>query len=148
MKRQEQQVENTWRLEDIYENEDLFSRDAEKLDALMDEFAGFQGTLKDGREALLKVMRLYEEMNQIFEKLYVYANQRNHEDTANAKYQKMSGEMNIVAAKLSQVTAWLESEILELDEAALRQEMEQEPELKKYDWFLTQITRKKNAHSG
>ena len=35
MKRQEQQVENTWRLEDIYENEDLFSRDAEKLDALM-----------------------------------------------------------------------------------------------------------------
>ena len=143
MKRQEQQVENTWRLEDIYENEDLFYRDAEKLDALMDEFAGFQGTLKDGREALLKVMRLYEEMNQIFEKLYVYANQRNHEDTANAKYQKMSGEMNIVAAKLSQVTAWLESEILELDEAALRQEMEQEPELKKYDWFLTQITRKK-----
>lgn len=145
MKRQEQCTENTWRLEDIYENEDLFSQDAEKLDALMDQFAGLQGTLKDGSEALLKVMQLYEEMNQIFEKLYVYANQRNHEDTANAKYQKMSGEMNIIAAKLSQVTAWLESEILELDEAALRHEMEQEPELKKYDWFLTQITRKK-AH--
>ena len=111
----------------------------------MDEFAGLQGTLKDGSEALLKIMQLYEEMNQIFEKLYVYANQRNHEDTANAKYQKMSGEMNIVAARLSQVTAWLESEILELDEAVLRQEMELEPELKKYDWFLIQITRKK-AH--
>ena len=145
MKRQEQQMENTWRLEDIYENEDLFSQDAERLDARMDQFAGLQGTLKDGSEALLKVMRLYEEMNQIFEKLYVYANQRNHEDTANAKYQKMSGEMNIVAARLSQVTAWLESEILELDEAVLRQEMELEPELKKYDWFLIQITRKK-AH--
>ena len=145
MKRQEQCTENTWRLEDIYENEDLFSQDAERLDARMDEFAGLQGTLKDGSEALLKVMRLYEEMNQIFEKLYVYANQRNHEDTANAKYQKMSGEMNIVAARLSQVTAWLESEILELDEAVLRQEMELEPELKKYDWFLIQITRKK-AH--
>ena len=145
MKRQEQQMENTWRLEDIYENEDLFSQDAERLDARMDQFAGLQGTLKDGSEALLKVMQLYEEMNQIFEKLYVYANQRNHEDTANTKYQKMSGEMNIVAARLSQVTAWLESEILELDEAVLRQEMELEPELKKYDWFLIQITRKK-AH--
>ena len=145
MKRQEQQMENTWRLEDIYENEDLFSQDAERLDARMDQFAGLQGTLKDGSEALLKIMQLYEEMNQIFEKLYVYANQRNHEDTANAKYQKMSGEMNIVAARLSQVTAWLESEILELDEAVLRQEMELEPELKKYDWFLIQITRKK-AH--
>ena len=145
MKRQEQRTENTWRLEDIYENEELFSQDAEKLDALMDEFAGLQGTLKDGSKALLKTMQLYEQMNQIFEKLYVYANQRNHEDTANAKYQKMSGEMNIIAARLSQVTAWLESEILELDEAALRYEMGLEPELKKYDWFLTQITRKK-AH--
>ena len=143
MKREEQKPENTWRLEDLYENEELFSQDGEKLDALMNQFAELQGTLKNGREALLKVMQLYEEMNQIFEKLYVYANQRNHEDTANAKYQKMSGEMNIAAAKLSQVTAWLESEILELDEAVLRNEMEQTPELKKYDWFLTQIIRKK-----
>ena len=145
MKREEQKTENTWRLEDLYENEELFSQDGEKLDALMNQFVELQGTLKNGREALLKALQLYEEMNQIFEKLYVYANQRNHEDTANAKYQKMSGETQIIAAKLSQVTSWLESEILELDEAALRNEMEQEPQLKKYDWFLTQITRKK-AH--
>ena len=145
MKREEQKPESTWRLEDLYENEELFSQDGEKLDALMNQFAELQGTLKNGREALLKALQLYEEMNQIFEKLYVYANQRNHEDTANAKYQKMSGETQIIAAKLSQVTSWLESEILELDEAALRNEMDQEPKLKKYDWFLTQITRKK-AH--
>ena len=145
MKREEQKLENTWRLEDIYENEELFSEDGEKLDALMDQFANLQGTLKDGSEAVLKVMSLYEEMNRIFEKLYVYANQRNHEDTANARYQKMSGEMNIVAAKLSQMTAWLESEILELDEKTVESYMEQNTELKKYDWFLTQIIRKK-AH--
>ena len=83
MKRQEQRVENTWRLEDLYENEVLFSQDAEKLDAWMEQFAELQGTLQDGAEALEKALKLYEEMNQIFEKLYVYANQRNHEDTAN-----------------------------------------------------------------
>ena len=143
MKREEQKPKNTWRLEDIYENEELFSEDGEKLDQLMEQFSGCQGTLKEGKEALLKVMKLYEEMNQIFEKLYVYANQRNHEDTANAWYQKMSGEMNIIAAKLNQVTAWLESEILELDEGRLDSYMEQEPKLQQYRWFLTQITRKK-----
>ena len=145
MKRQEQQVENTWRLEDLYENEELFSQDAERLDAMMEQFAGLQGTLKDGAEALRKALKLYEEMNQIFEKLYVYANQCNHEDTANAKYQKMSGETQIIAAKMNQVTSWLEPEILLLDEKTLKNEMDQEPELKKYDWFLQQITRKK-AH--
>ena len=68
MKREEQKPENTWRLEDLYENEELFSQDGEKLDALMNQFAGLQGTLKNGREALLKALQLYEEMNQIFEK--------------------------------------------------------------------------------
>ena len=114
MKRQEQRVENTWRLEDLYENEVLFSQDAEKLDAWMEQFAELQGTLQDGAEALEKALKLYEEMNQLFEKLYVYANQRNHEDTANAKYQKMSGETQIMAAKMNQVTSWLEPEILML----------------------------------
>ena len=145
MKRQEQRKEDTWCLEDLYENEDLFSRDTEQLDELMEQFAGLQGTLKEGAEALIKVMKLYEEMNQIFEKLYVYANQRNHEDTANAKYQKMSGETQLIAAKLNQVTSWLEPEILALDEAMIKQSMEQMPELQKYDWFLQQIIRKK-AH--
>ena len=145
MKRQEQRVENTWRLEDLYENEVLFSQDAEKLDAWMEQFAELQGTLQDGAEALEKALKLYEEMNQIFEKLYVYANQRNHEDTANAKYQKMSGETQIIAAKMNQVTSWLEPEILMLDEGTLKNEVDQVPELKKYDWFLKQIIRKK-AH--
>ncbi len=145
MKRQEQRKEDTWCLEDLYENEDLFSRDAERLDELMEQFAGLQGTLKEGAEALIKVMKLYEEMNQIFEKLYVYANQRNHEDTANAKYQKMSGETQLIAAKLNQVTSWLEPEILALDVAIITQSMEQMPELQKYAWFLQQIIRKK-AH--
>ena len=145
MKRQEQRVENTWRLEDLYENEVLFSQDAEKLDAWMEQFAELQGTLQDGAEALEKALKLYEEMNQLFEKLYVYANQRNHEDTANAKYQKMSGETQIMAAKMNQVTSWLEPEILMLDEGTLKNEVDQVPELKKYDWFLKQIIRKK-AH--
>ena len=145
MKRQEQRVENTWRLEDLYENEVLFSQDAEKLDAWMEQFAELQGTLQDGAEALEKALKLYEEMNQLFEKLYVYANQRNHEDTANAKYQKMSGETQIMAAKMNQVTSWLEPEILMLDEGTLKNEVDQVPELKKYDWFLNQIIRKK-AH--
>ena len=145
MKRQEQRMENTWRLEDLYENEVLFSQDAEKLDAWMEQFAELQGTLQDGAEALEKALKLYEEMNQLFEKLYVYANQRNHEDTANAKYQKMSGETQIMAAKMNQVTSWLEPEILMLDEGTLKNEVDQVPELKKYDWFLNQIIRKK-AH--
>ena len=57
----------------------------------------------------------------------------------------MSGETQLIAAKLNQVTSWLEPEILALDVAIITQSMEQMPELQKYAWFLQQIIRKK-AH--
>ena len=94
--RQEQKTEDTWNMQDLYENEDLFRADAEKLEKLIKDFSSLQGSLTQGPEQLLKVLKLYEEMNLVFERMYVYANQKYHEDTSNAKYQQMSGEMHIM----------------------------------------------------
>lgn len=54
MKRQEQRVENTWRLEDLYENEVLFSQDAEKLDAWMERSQNFRERCKMEQKPLKK----------------------------------------------------------------------------------------------
>lgn len=121
MIRQEQKIEDTWRMEDLYETEEAFGADCEMLEKQIGEFSSLQGTLEQGAEQLLKVLELYAQMNQVFEKLYVYANQRYHEDTANAKYQRMSGEMQILATRLSQAAAWLEPEILALPRKKLEE---------------------------
>lgn len=140
MTRQEQKVENTWNMQDLYANEELFAADGEKVGAMMEKFAACEGTLSEGAEQIKKVLQLYEEMSLIFEKMYVYANQKWHEDMANAKYQKMSGEMQIMAAKLSQAGAWLEPELLALPKEML----EDHEELKAYQRFIEQITRKRS----
>lgn len=155
MTRQEQKIEDTWNMQDLYETEELFSEDARKLEKQMEEFAALQGSLDQGAGQLLKVLELYEEMNLTFEKLYVYANQRYHEDTANAKYQKMSGEMQIMAASLSQAASWLEPELLALPEDVLEgyflaeeakgQEEKVSAKLAGYRRFVEQITRQR-AH--
>lgn len=119
MKRQEQKVENTWNMQDLYMDEALYSKDAELLDEMMKNFAAMEGTLNQGAEQFLKVMKLYEEMNLIFERVYVYANQKWHEDTSDAKYQQMTGEVQILATQMGQATSWLEPEILALPEDVL-----------------------------
>ena len=107
MKRQEQKTENTWNMQDLYANEELFDGDVKKLEAMMEEFSKFEGTLGLGVQQIEEAMKQYEELNFIYEKLHVYANQKYHEDTANAKYQKMSGEMQILETKLGQKLSWI-----------------------------------------
>ena len=152
--RQEQKTEDTWNMQDLYENEELFSKDAEKLEELMEKFSSFQGSLTQGPGQLLKVMKLYEEMNLIFERLYVYANQKYHEDTSDAKYQQMSGEMQILSTQFGQACAWLEPELLALPGEVLDsyfcETEETDPdyavkkELAGYSRFLKEITRRRD----
>ena len=53
--RQEQKAENTWNMQDLYANEELFSEDGEKLEKMMEEFASYKGTLAEGAEQMRKV---------------------------------------------------------------------------------------------
>ena len=144
--RQEQKAENTWNMQDLYANEELFSEDGEKLEKMMEEFASYKGTLAEGAEQMRKVLKLYEDMNLVFERMYVYANQKYHEDTANARYQQMSGEMQIIMTRLGQTQAWLEPEILNLPEKVLNAYFTQtdgKNGLEPYRRFVQQITRRK-----
>lgn len=143
MTRQEQRVEDTWNMQDLYADEELYEADGEKLEKMTEEFASYEGTLSQGAEQLLKVLRLYEEMNLLFERMYVYANQKWHEDTANARYQQMSGEMQIMATKLGQAASWLEPEILAMPQEVLEAYLSEGKEEAGYRRFIEQITRKR-----
>lgn len=138
--REQQKTEDTWNMQDLYATEELFQEDAEKLSCMMEEFSSMKGSLGKGEPELLKTLQLYEQMNEVFESLYVYAFQRYHEDTTNPKYQQMSGEMQIIASNLSQAVSWMEPELLSLPENAFERE-----KLAKYKRFILQIVRQK-AH--
>lgn len=144
MKRQEQRLEDTWNMQDLYATEELFCEDTALLEKIMEEFSGFEGTLSRSVEQAAAAMRLYENMNFTYEKLHVYANQKYHEDTANAKYQKMSGEMQILEARLGQSLAWFEPELLALPKELLNTYIESD-QMSDYRSFLSRIARKR-AH--
>lgn len=158
MTRDQQRVEDTWNMQDMYATEELFSEDAELLEKCIEELQGMQGTLKQGAQQLLKALKLYAKASEIYEKLYVYANQKYHENTANAKYQQMSGEMQIIGTRLSQAVSWMEPELLAIpqevlegyfsadmaDQKGSQTDNAEARELAKFRRFVEQITRKRD----
>ena len=140
--RQEQRVEDTWKMEDIFATEEQFQDEVKQLEEMTKEFASYEGTLSESAVHAAKVLDLYSRMSHTFERLYVYSAQKSHEDMADAKYQKLEGEMQILGVQLGQVSAWLDPEILALPEELLQQYLADE-HMKPYVRFIEQITRRK-----
>ena len=113
-KREEGKKETQWRLEDMYASNEAWEADAALLSEKIEKLGSFRGRLGEGAKVFLEVFRLHDEANMLFEKVYVYANQRHHEDTGNSFYQALSGRAQTLMVALSQAEAYMTPEILAL----------------------------------
>lgn len=141
--RDQQKIEDTWDLSTLYVSDEAFQAESEELEKKIEEFKALKGTLSDGAEAFLHMLKSYENINYLFERQMVYANQRYHQDTTNAFYQQMSGEVQIMGTMLGESLSWLEPEILSLPENTIQGYFEKMPEMETYRRFVYQITRRR-----
>ena len=82
-----------------------------------------------------------EQISMIYSELAVYANQRYHEDTGNAVYQKLTGEVQTLGVQMMQSISWFQPELLALPEARLTQYYAEEPKLEGYRRQVEEVTR-------
>ena len=142
-KREEVKKEDTWALEDLYASEQLFEEDCGRLAGMIEEFPKYKGRLKEGSGVLLKMLEDYSGMNKLFEKVYVYANQRLHQDMGNAASQKSAASTEVWMDKMNAAESYMVPEILGLPEKLLTEYCREERELEKYRRFLDEIFRQK-----
>lgn len=142
-KREEVKKEDTWALEDLYASEQLFEEDCGRLAGMIEEFPKYKGRLKEGSGVLLEMLEDYSGMNKLFEKVYVYANQRLHQDMGNAASQKSAASTEVLMDKMNAAESYMVPEILGLPEKALTEYCREERELEKYRRFLDEIFRQK-----
>ena len=91
-------------------------------------------------------MAAFQEMDRLscsLEKIYVYANQRYHEDTGNHKYQELSARAARLEMEVSQALSFAEPEIMEIPEERLELFYEQVPGLEQYRRKLDECLRMK-----
>lgn len=131
-----------WRLEDIYENVDLWDNDYNRVKELLSELLTFKGKIKNS-ENLLRVLRLQDEVGQLSSKLFVYARMRRDEDNTNTKYQALADKAMRLNVEVSSVTSFIVPEILSIEIDKLRSIINESKELKIYEHYIDELIRYK-----
>jgi len=83
-----------WKVDKLYNNDNIWEEDFIKLQQLSSRITQFKGKLHEGKQ-LLEYLKNYIEISSLFEDLAVYAHLRSDEDTTNSKYQVIKEKINI-----------------------------------------------------
>lgn len=140
-KRSETPKESRWKLEDLYPNQAAWDAEYAKVKSMLGDVAAFQGKLKDA-DAIARCFELDDEISLLTERLYVYANMRHHEDTAEPKYQALSDKSKKLSVEVGEATSFVTPEILALSEDELKKLIDA-PQLAKFKRTLTEMLRQK-----
>lgn len=141
--RQDVPEEKTWRLEDIFATNDVWEKELAEVTELSKQAASFQGTFKNGPEALYKALQYRDELSQRLQILYTYAHMRHDEDTANNTYQAMESRIKSVYVKAGTELSYFVPELLELSDETVASYLEESDELKLYKQLLDEISKQR-----
>ncbi len=146
LKRNEISDEYKWNLEDMFASDELWEEEYEQTKELCNKIASYQGKLTESAATLLAYFQDTDEANYHLERIYVYANERYHQDTAVSQYQGYASRADSLMVMAESSSAFAEPEILEVSEETIDAFYKEQPELLKYQRAIDEILRKK-AHT-
>jgi len=88
-------------------------------------------------------LNLYEELSEGALKLIVYANMRQDEDTTESKYQALLSRARSLYTQIGSVMSFYLPELLQISDEELSNFIVAEPQLKKYEHFLQDVSRQR-----
>lgn len=141
-KREEINLEDKWKLEKIYVNEDAWEKDFNILKKESPKLREFAGKLND-KEEILKYLELNEKVSRLGETLYVYAHMKSDEDTSNQKYQSYMNKIDAFMAEFASYGAFFVPEILALPDEFIKDLIKNDERFKIYEFMLMDILKEK-----
>ncbi|MDQ0222147.1 oligoendopeptidase F [Streptococcus moroccensis] len=133
----------TWDLSTIFPSDEAWEAELSEIMVALEEASRFEGTLAQSGHALLEVTEAYLALARRIDTLYVYGHMKNDQDTREAKYQEFNAKGKTAYAKLSQVFAFYEPELLALSEETFNQFVKEEPGLEAYAHYFDRLFQNK-----
>ncbi|MDQ0058454.1 oligoendopeptidase F [Paenibacillus harenae] len=142
-KRSESAPETTWKLEDIFADQAAWDSEFAEAKKLIKKVADYEGKLADPAQ-LKACFELEDELSLHVERLYVYANMKHHEDTAEPVYQALSDKSKKLSVETGEALSFITPEVLGLSDNELEAMIGNES-LAKFRHTLEEMRRQK-AH--
>jgi len=108
-----------WSIDNLFETDEKWSKEYERLELEIPKIEAFKGKLKDA-DMILKCIEMELGIMKDIHRVYVYANMKSHEDGGNSKYQGFATQSDSLLVLATEAFSFINPEILALDEAFLR----------------------------
>ena len=138
--------EYKWDLTAIYPSDQAWRAAKETFAARLPELREFQGTLASSPSRLADALESQSSFDKELARLFVYAGLHSDQDTRVSMYQGMQQAMIQLGSAFGTETAFLEPEILKMENPTIESFIAQEPRLKIYRHYLEDIARRR-AHT-
>jgi oligoendopeptidase F len=135
-----------WNLADLYPSDEAWRAAKDKVLGDIQTLAPFKGTLAQSADRLADALDAANRIGKDFQRVAIYAGLSSDQDTRVSAYQGMQQEMQQAGAMFGETVAFLEPEILKIDQATLDKWMAGSPRLKTYAHYLDDIQRRR-AHT-
>lgn len=142
-KRSDIAVEDTWRLEDIFKNDESWEAEFKEVKAALPKIGEFRGKLGESADAFLEALTYQDAVMERLGKLYTYAHMRYDQDTGDSHYQGLNDRASNLYTQASSVSSYIIPEILSMDEAQIKSFLNEKEELKVYGHTLDEINRQR-----
>src|SRR5689334_13515913 len=109
-----------WDLSDIYRDWAAWDADRAGLEALIDEYAAFKGTLGQSSDRLRAAFQLSDRLGQLAYKVYFFPALRYDEDQRDNQINARKQQVQALMARWQQATSWFNPELLTLPLATVR----------------------------
>ncbi|HPL53716.1 MAG TPA: oligoendopeptidase F [Bacillota bacterium] len=142
-KRNEIPQENRWKLEDIYASNDLWEKDYQKVKEMSGKLLPYKEHMDESPAKLLECLNLSTDMTRLFEKVYVYAHMRSHEDSTVSFYQGLADRADSLGVTVNSANSFIVPSILSMPDEKLEGFLKESEDLRFYKRFLDEIRRMK-----
>lgn len=136
-----------WDLTNLYPTEAAWRQKKTEIENQIPEIETHKGKISQSSEQLLACLQLLSAINKEFGRLYSYASMNSDQDTRVSKYLGMKSELSQLGTRISSAAAFVEPEILAMDESVIQRFLAENTGLKIYRQYIDDIVRRKE-HTG
>lgn len=137
--RNEVPVEDTWKLEDIFQTDQQWESEFQEVKKLIPSMSSYQGKLGENADSLFQALQAQDQLLERIGKLYTYAHMRYDQDTTNSFYQGLDDRIKNLYTQAASTLAYIVPEILSIDESKVKQFLNEKEELKLYEHSLDEL---------
>lgn len=135
-------TQDTWQLEDIYQNKDQWEKDLGQVETLLEEMSAYQGRLGESADTFFAALDLSTAIEELMVKVYSWARMKLDEDNSNPSAQALFGQAAGLLTRVETVLSFTAPETLALSKDTIST-YRQDHHFSTYSHYLDDLLRQK-----